>query len=106
MEQVSRCRADAEWVPRCRTGAEVPNGCRGAERVPRCRTGAEVLSGCRGAGDSYSALSPLAGEHTNIDNGTESWSFGCVHSAFESGQRAGKAIRDQLCPSESSIDIE
>ena len=40
-----------------------------------------------------------AGEHTNIDNGTEQWSYGCVHSAFESGQRAAKAIREQLCPS-------
>lgn len=40
-----------------------------------------------------------AGEHTNIDNGTGHWSFGCVHSAFESGQRAAKAIQEQLCPS-------
>ena len=38
-----------------------------------------------------------AGEHANIDDGTEDWSIGCVHSAFESGQRAAKAIRDQLC---------
>jgi monoamine oxidase len=37
-----------------------------------------------------------AGEHANIDDGTEHWSFGCVHSAFQSGQRAAKAIRDQL----------
>jgi monoamine oxidase len=37
-----------------------------------------------------------AGEHANIDDGTENWSFGCVHSAFQSGQRAAKAIRDQL----------
>lgn len=45
-----------------------------------------------------------AGEHTNINNGSEHWSFGCVHSAFESGQRAGKAIRDELCSSQSSIN--
>ena len=37
-----------------------------------------------------------AGEHANTDDGTENWSFGCVHSAFESGQRAAKTIRDQL----------
>jgi monoamine oxidase len=40
-----------------------------------------------------------AGEHANINDGTENWSFGCVHSAFESGQRAAKAIREQLCSS-------
>ena len=38
-----------------------------------------------------------AGEHANIDDGTEDWTFACVHSAFQSGQRAAKAIRDQLC---------
>ncbi|CAF1387706.1 unnamed protein product [Adineta steineri] len=37
-----------------------------------------------------------AGEHANIDDGTEDWSYGCVHSAFQSGQRAAKIIRDQL----------
>ncbi|CAF4364847.1 unnamed protein product, partial [Adineta steineri] len=40
-----------------------------------------------------------AGEHANIDDGTEDWSYGCVHSAFQSGQRAAKNIRDQLCTS-------
>jgi monoamine oxidase len=40
-----------------------------------------------------------AGEHANIDDGTEEWSYGCVHSAFQSGQRAAKTIRDQLCTS-------
>lgn len=40
-----------------------------------------------------------AGEHANINNGIDRWSFGCVHSAFESGQRTAKAIRNQLCSS-------
>jgi monoamine oxidase len=40
-----------------------------------------------------------AGEHANIDDGTPGWSYGCVHSAFQSGQRAAKAIQDQLCSS-------
>jgi polyamine oxidase len=40
-----------------------------------------------------------AGEHANVNDGTENWSFGCVHSAFQSGQRAAKTIRKQLCPS-------
>jgi monoamine oxidase len=40
-----------------------------------------------------------AGEHANIDDGTNDWSYGCVHSAFQSGQRAAKAIRDELCSS-------
>ena len=37
-----------------------------------------------------------AGEHANVKDGTEDWSFGCVHSAFESGQRAAKALLQQL----------
>jgi monoamine oxidase len=40
-----------------------------------------------------------AGEHANTDDGSEDWSYGCVHSAFESGQKAAKAIQDQLCSS-------
>jgi monoamine oxidase len=40
-----------------------------------------------------------AGEHANIDDGKEDWSFACVHSAFQSGQRAARTIRDQLCSS-------
>ncbi|CAF1291283.1 unnamed protein product [Rotaria sordida] len=38
-----------------------------------------------------------AGEHANIDDGTKDWSYACVHSAFQSGQRAAKTVRDQLC---------
>ncbi|CAF1628866.1 unnamed protein product [Adineta ricciae] len=38
-----------------------------------------------------------AGEHANIDDGTHQWSYACVHSAFQSGQRAAKTIRSQLC---------
>lgn len=38
-----------------------------------------------------------AGEHANIDDGTKDWSYACVHSAFQSGQRAAKAIQDELC---------
>ena len=38
-----------------------------------------------------------AGEHANVDDGTDDWSIGCVHSAFESGLRAAKAIRQQRC---------
>ncbi|CAF1195046.1 unnamed protein product [Rotaria sordida] len=40
-----------------------------------------------------------AGEHANIDDGTEDWLYACVHSAFQSGQRAAKTIRNQLCSS-------
>ncbi|CAF3301431.1 unnamed protein product [Rotaria socialis] len=40
-----------------------------------------------------------AGEHANANDGTENWSFGCVHSAFQSGQRAAKTVRSQLCSS-------
>jgi polyamine oxidase len=40
-----------------------------------------------------------AGEHANINDGKEDWSFACVHSAFQSGQRAARTIRDQLCSS-------
>jgi monoamine oxidase len=40
-----------------------------------------------------------AGEHANIDDGTEDWAYACVHSAFQSGQRAARTIRDQLCSS-------
>ena len=36
-----------------------------------------------------------AGEHANINDGTEQWSFGCVHSAFESGQRAARILLQQ-----------
>ena len=38
-----------------------------------------------------------AGEHANVDDGTDDWSIGCVHSAFQSGLRAAKAIRQQRC---------
>ncbi|CAF3792487.1 unnamed protein product [Rotaria sp. Silwood1] len=40
-----------------------------------------------------------AGEHANVNDGTEDWSYACVHSAFQSGQRAAKTIRNQLCSS-------
>lgn len=36
-----------------------------------------------------------AGEHANVNDGTEQWSFGCVHSAFESGQRAARTLLQQ-----------
>ncbi|UJR09922.1 hypothetical protein I4U23_014143 [Adineta vaga] len=38
-----------------------------------------------------------AGEHAHINDNTKQWSIGCVHSAFQSGQRAAKTIRKQLC---------
>jgi lysine-specific histone demethylase 1 len=37
-----------------------------------------------------------AGEHANADDGSESWAYACVHTAFQSGQRAAKTIRNQL----------
>jgi len=40
-----------------------------------------------------------AGEHANTDDGSEDWSYGCVHSAFQNGQKVAKAIQDQLCSS-------
>jgi monoamine oxidase len=36
-----------------------------------------------------------AGEHANVNDGTEQWSFGCVHSAFQSGQRAARTLLQQ-----------
>ncbi|CAF3165737.1 unnamed protein product [Rotaria sp. Silwood2] len=40
-----------------------------------------------------------AGEHAHVDDRTIDWSYACVHSAFQSGQRAAKTIRNQLCSS-------
>lgn len=37
-----------------------------------------------------------AGEHANVNDGEPYWSYGCVHSAFQSGQNAAQAIREQL----------
>ena len=42
-----------------------------------------------------------AGEHTSFDDGSGNWTYACVHSAFQSGQRAAKAIQMRLSESHS-----
>lgn len=37
-----------------------------------------------------------AGEHANVNDGTDQWSIGCVHSAFQSGRNAARMICNDL----------
>ena len=44
-----------------------------------------------------------AGEHANVKDDSPYWSYGCVHSAFQSGQTAAKSIRESFLVSNCKV---